>query len=96
MLGDLLRRNSALTNDRATIFEAKEQATQVLSDMLKQKNTWEIEQPAEKTYSISGYGLGYFEDGFGTGRWHYYEDEGRIEPQSSASTELQDILTVKP
>jgi hypothetical protein len=95
MLGDLLRRKSALTDDRTTIVEAKEQAVQVLSDMLEQRNAWDVEYVIEKVFSVSGYGLGYCEDGLCTGRWHYYSDEEAIEPQSSASTELQDILTAK-
>jgi len=72
--------------------EAKEEASQILTDVLKYKDAWKIMEVQEKVYSISGYGLGYTEQ-LSVGEWYYYEDPKVIEPKSSASRELMRSIT---
>ena len=74
---------------------AQEEAEQILINATTQDDTWKINEISKNVYSVSGYGLGYYENQLSMGEWYYYEDSKTIEARSSASIKLGDVITAK-
>lgn len=61
--------------------------------VLHYKNDWDIKEISTNVYSVSGYGLGHSDGQLSYGEWYFYESPKIMEPRSSDSKELKDIIT---
>jgi hypothetical protein len=88
----LTSRKTRLTDQTAAATDNKENIDRTLIDVVEQKDNWQVREVESQVYSISGYGLGYTEQLI-DGEWYYYQAGGVIEPMSSASSRLMDLMT---
>lgn len=89
---DLSETKKIYVNRKTAKLRAQEEANQILSDVLRSRDTWKVTEIDNGIYSISGYGLGYT-DQLSIGEWYYYEFSKTIEPMSPASIKLRDAIT---
>lgn len=94
-LEDILHsRKSSLVLRKTNTLRTKEEANQILTGVLEHKDDWIVVEVSEKVYSVSGYGLGYWEE-LRAGEWYYYEASRTVEPMCEASIKLRDVITGK-
>lgn len=81
--------------NKYTFDNYKRRVHRALLDLIRERNTWKVDEKYESVYIVSGYGLGYAEGQMSYGSWYYYKSTGNIEPINQAGEELKDLFTLE-
>ena len=90
--GELRMYNSELVDNKDVKIELQQESNRILTEVIGNQDAWEIDEISKGVYSVSGYGLGYTEQ-LSFGEWYCYQDSETIEPRSSASVNLKQMIT---
>ena len=91
---DLNEYKLAYENRKTAKIKDGEKAYQILSEVVKTKDAWKVNETDKGIYSVSGYGLGYTDE-LSSGEWYYHEFSKTIEPMSPSSAKLRDAILGK-